>query len=158
MAVTKDSLTEKELSLLAFWDSRRGNRAMPKRSDFLPEDLFPWMSFLHLLEPIDNGRDFRYAVFTTRTLLGKDVDLNGKFVSDWDDVRVGYAMRLYGTVMETSRPVYSIQPERHEEDWFVYSRLCLPLGSAGGITHIVAMLTPRDEKLDEQILPTAIEI
>ena len=158
MTITKDRLTEKELSLLEFWNSRRGSRAMPQRSDFLAEDLFPWIGFLHLLEPVDNGRDFRYAVFTTRTLLGRDIDLNGKFVSDWGDDRVGFAMRLYGTVMRTGRPVYSILPERHKQDWYVYSRICLPLGSADKITHIVAMLTQHEEIPDEQILPTAIDV
>jgi len=156
VAVAKENLTENELSLLRFWETLRAGRTMPRRQDFVPEELFPWIGFLHLLEPIDGGRDFRYAVFTTRTLLGKDRDLNGKCVSHWDDERTGFAMRLYGAVMQHACPIYSALPERHENDWVVYSRICLPLGSREKITHILAMLSPRDGEVIDPILPTVI--
>ncbi len=158
MFVPKERLTEKELSLLQFWNGRRAGRAMPERSDFRPEDLFSWIGYLHLLEPIDGGRDFRYAVFTTRTLVGEDQDMNGKRVSDWGDERVEYALRLYGAVIEQARPIYNMVPERHKDDWIVYSRLCLPLGTKDGITHIVAMLTQVKGEFSDPIYPTAIEI
>lgn len=158
MAVAKARLTAKERSLLQFWNTVRAERAMPERSDFVPEQIFPWIGFLHLLEPIDGGRDFRYAVFTTRTLLGRDKDLNGKRVSDWDDERAGFAMRLYGAVLEHACPIYSALPERHEDDWIVYSRICLPLGPKEKITHILAMLSPREDEVIDPILPTVIAV
>lgn len=158
MLVAKERLTEKELSLLQFWNTRRAERAMPERSDIRPEDLFPWIGFLHLLEPVDGGRNFRYAVFTTRTLLSRDRDLNRKCVSDWGDERVGFAMRLYGTVLKHARPVYSALPERHEEDWYVYSRICLPLGTGDTVTHILSMLTPREDEVIDSVLPTVVEL
>jgi len=158
MLITREMLTEKELSLLQFWNARRAGRAMPERADFVPEDLFPWIGFLHLLEPIDGGRDFRYAVFTTRTLVGMDKDMTGKRISDWNDDRTGFALQLYGSVLDHARPVYSALPERHREDWVVYSRLCLPLGANGIVTHIVSMLSPLKEKTTDPIPPTVIEM
>lgn len=157
MSVAKELLKENELALLQFWNARRVGRTMPERSDISPEDLFPWIGYLHLLEPVDGGRDFRYAVFTTRTLLGRDRDLNGKYVSSWGDERVGYAMRLYGAVMEHARPIYSALPERHKDDWVVYSRLCLPLGSRDKITHILTMLSPRKGEGIDPVHPTVID-
>ena len=157
MSVAKDWLTENELSLLQFWDSLRAGRTMPERQDIVPEDLFPWLGFLHLLEPIDGGRDFRYVIFTTRTLVGRDKDMTGKYVSDWGDERVVHAMRLYRAVVENARPVYNSTPERHEDDWVVQSRLCLPLGKGDTVTHIVSMLTPVKGDYRDPIHPTVIE-
>lgn len=156
--VPKDILKKNERSLLDFWDARRAGRVMPKRTDINPEDLFPWIGYLHLLEPVDGGHDFRYAVFTTRTIIGADNDMTGKRVSDWGDERVVQAMRLYGAVLEQGRPIYNAVPERHENDWIVYSRICLPLGTAEGVTHILAMLTRVKEKLHEPIYPAAIDL
>ncbi|RVU38281.1 PAS domain-containing protein [Hwanghaeella grinnelliae] len=157
MAVVKEKLTENERALLQFWKTLKADRTMPERKDLVPEELFPWIGYLHLLEPIGGGRDFRYVVFTTRTLLGKDRDLHKRCVSNWDDERAGFAMRLYGAVMEHARPIYSVLPERHKNDWVVYSRICLPLGSRDKITHILAMLSPHDGGVIDPILPTVIE-
>jgi len=157
MSVAKELLKENELSLLQFWDSRRAGRTMPERSDFKPEDLYPWLGYLHLLEPIDGGRDFRYVIFTTRTLIGKDKDMTGKCVSDWGDDRVVHAIRLYRSVVDLAKPVYNAIPERHEDDWGVYSRICLPLGTQDTVTHVVSMLTPVKGDYSNPIQPTVIE-
>ena len=158
MAVSQARLNTSELSLLQFWDGRRGDRVMPERADLAPEDLFPWIGYLHLLEPVDGGADFRYAVFTTRTLIGVDQDMTGKFISDWDEVRAGYAKRLYSTVMEHVRPIYSVLPERYQDDWVVYSRVCLPLGVGTTITHIMSMISYIESGVSETVLPTVIEL
>lgn len=158
MSVAKELLKENELSLLQFWDSLRAGRAMPERSDIKPEGLFPWLGYLHLLEPIDGGRDFRYVIFTTRTLIGKDRDMTGKCVSDWGDERVIRALRLYREVIEQAQPVYSAIPERHEDDWVVYSRLCLPLGRQGTVTHVMSMLTSGKDNYNDPIQPTVVTL
>lgn len=158
MLLAAETLTESEISLLRFWDSRRAGRAMPERTDIAPEDLFLWIGYLHLLEPIDGGRDFRYAVFTTRTLIGANKDMTGKRVSDWNDDRTGLAMELYGAVLKHAQPIYSALPERHKDDWVAYSRLCLPLGTADAITHIVSMLSPIKDKHSAPIRPTVIAL
>ncbi len=157
MAVARSKLNTSELSLLQFWDGRRGDRTMPERPDFAAEDLHPWIGNLHLLEPVGGGADFRYAIFTTRTLIGVDQDMTGKLVSDWDELRAGYAKRLYSTVMEHARPIYSALPERYHDDWIFYSRICLPLGRGETITHIMTMISHIEEGLEETVLPSVIE-
>ena len=141
MAVPRDALTQKELGLLTLWESRRDGRDMPTRGNLIAEDLFPWMGSIHLLVPVEGGADFRYKVFATRTLLSKDPDLTGKLTKDWPDERSKRALKLYGTVYTEGCPIYSALPERHQLDWIFYSRICLPLGSKGVVTHIVSMLT-----------------
>jgi len=158
MTVPLGRLTENERSLLQFWESRRNGRAMPARADIAAEDLFPWIGYLHLLEPIDGGNDFRYAVFTTRTLIGSDKDMTGKCVSDWGGERAGYALQLYSTVMECARPIYSVLPERYKDDWIIYSRICLPLGIEGTITHIMSMISFMEDEQTDTVLPSIIEL
>lgn len=158
MSVGQERLKENERALLQFWNMRRNGRAMPERADFTPEDLYPWIGFLHLLEPVDDGNDFRYAVFTTRTVIGATKDMTGKRVSDWQDERARAAKDLYGTVLRIAGPVYSAVPERHEDDMILYSRLCLPLGKGEKVTHIISMLTPVRDARPETIPPTGIEI
>ncbi len=156
MVNAKERLTEGELALLTFWDACRKGRPMPERTDFTPEDLFPWMGYLHLLKPIDDGADFQYMVFTTRTLLGQDQDMSRKRVSEWPDKRADFARQLYRTVMTHRHPVYSLIPERFERDMVLYSRVCLPLGKDGRITHIMSHLTPQDDADVDPIFPTVI--
>ena len=154
--IAQEKLNEKQFSLLHFWDARRAGRDMPERSDLVPEELFPWIGYLHLLEPTDGGRDFRYAVFTTRTLIGLDQDMTGKRTSDWGGTRSVHAAQFYGAVVKHARPIYSALPERHENDWVVYSRIGLPLGTNGEVTHILSMLTRLKGEQGDPIPPTFV--
>ncbi len=156
MVNAKEQLTEGELALLTIWDARCKGRPTPERTDFTPEDLFPWLGYLHLLTPIDNGADFHYTVFSTRTLLGQDQDMTHKRVSEWSDKRAEYARQLYSTVMTHQRPIYSLVPERFERDLVLYSRVCLPLGKEGRISHILSHLTPQDNIHANPIFPSVL--
>jgi hypothetical protein len=47
--------------LLRLWCSRRGNAAVPSRSDIPAEDLAMWLGRLAVLETV--GADFRFRLF-----------------------------------------------------------------------------------------------
>ena len=142
--------------MFQYWSELRDERVMPHRHDVRPEDIYTYLGWLHLVQPIDGGKDFQYAVFNTRTVPGSDQDMTGKRVSDWGVPRHQYAMDLYGKVLESKSPVYSLVPERYKEDWLAYSRLCLPLGERSQVSHILVLLSEMRNRAFSPIEPTAL--
>ena len=55
----------KLVSLLQFWESKRGARMMPARSDINVIELGPWLGNLILLELSESGDDYVYRVYGT---------------------------------------------------------------------------------------------
>ena len=51
----KLELLPTERAFLSFWEDKRGGRRMPRRADFVAEDLSGWLPFLHLLRPDRRG-------------------------------------------------------------------------------------------------------
>ncbi len=49
-------------SVRAYWERRRGPRAMPGRRDIVPSDLKAHLPHILLADVIDGGRDFRYRL------------------------------------------------------------------------------------------------
>jgi hypothetical protein len=59
----------KELSALeAFWRSKRGNRRLPSRSDFTPENLRPWLGNLGIVA-VERAQRLRFRVLLSGTRL-----------------------------------------------------------------------------------------
>lgn len=136
-------LTSAERRLLAFWNTKRAGRSMPRRSDFLPEELKQWIGWLHLLRPVpvDGDIDFVYEVFSTRSSIGAQREMTGKRVGEWDDARVAVALEFYRCVMREKSPVTFGAPERFDNDLIAFRRIALPFGDESGITHILAHLS-----------------
>lgn len=135
------SVSEKRL--LAFWETKRAGRPMPRRSDFLAEELREWIGWMHLLRPVPDGPDFDfiYEVFSTRSTIGAEREMTGKRVGEWDDARVEVALAFYRAVMREKSPVMFAAPERFENDFIAFRRIALPFGDETGITHILAHLS-----------------
>ena len=118
---------------------------MPRRSDFIAEELREWIGWLHLLRPVPvgDGFDFVYEVFSTRSSIGDRHEMTGKRVGEWDDDRVTVAMEFYRAVMREKSPVAFAAPERFEKDFIAFRRIALPFGDETGITHILTHLSER---------------
>lgn len=129
--------------MLAFWEAKRAGRTMPRRADFLAEELREWIGWLHLLRPVPDGddHDFVYEVFSTRSSIGAHHEMTGKRVGEWDDDRVAIALEFYRAVMREKSPVTFAAPERFDNDYIAFRRIALPFGDENGITHILAHLS-----------------
>jgi hypothetical protein len=143
-------LTDQEVSFLAFWDRMRGHRSMPNRSELLPENLQPWIGWLHLLEVIDDGEDFVYRVFGTRPSDATGSDYHLKRVSEWDSEHRERALGVYRAAHQTAKPGFQAQ----NEDYGVgrqqtFSRIIVPFTSPScesdplQVSHLLVHLTTR---------------
>lgn len=68
--------------LLRDWNRLRRDGDLPLRFDFDPETVADWLSYLSILEAVDEGRDFRYRLTGTRVDAYLGQNLTGRRVSD----------------------------------------------------------------------------
>jgi len=130
-------------AVLGWWDAARGSRAMPEPRDFDIAAVSVAAGWLHLLEVIDGGADFRYRVFGTLVAAATGADFNGRLVSEQPDpVRVPL-LALYRDVVVRPRALRSrlrfTGPDVVAPCW---ERLILPLGEGGAVTRVLAVSTP----------------
>jgi hypothetical protein len=148
----------REVRLLTFWNTKRAGRPMPRREDFVAEELQEWIGWMHLLRPVDGGDDFVYEVFSTRSPIGSQREMTGRRVGEWDDQRVEAALAFYRTVMREKSPISFAAPERFHDDFMAYRRLALPFGDDTGVTHILAHLSKTTMEGVPNIEPIAIDL
>lgn len=67
-------------ALLAYWNDKRGARAMPTRGDIRPAEMRAHLPSLLLLDPIDGGADFRIRLFGSHLVDIFGVELTGRRV------------------------------------------------------------------------------
>ena len=66
------------------WNSRRGDKPLPQRSDFGTEDFLPWFGHVLMLDVIDEGEDFRYRLIGTHITNFMNRDYTARLVSECD--------------------------------------------------------------------------
>ena len=130
-----------QVDLFKMWTRKRGDRRMPSRTDLSPNDLRPWLGDIHLIEPIDGGRDFRYLVYGTEIARYYDVEMTRRRVSDWPEMMRDAAMRTYSRVVQNACPYLVRQNEQAQGRTHSNHRLVLPLSNDGKtvdqlITHL----------------------
>jgi hypothetical protein len=104
---------------------------MPSREDFDVFDVREWLGHLHLVQVLEQGRDFRYLVFGTELAVSFGIDLTGKtttaLVPDTREALLG----AYREVVAKRRPqVLEADPVLKSALWRVED-LLLPLSSDG---------------------------
>jgi hypothetical protein len=117
-------------NLLTFWETRRGERAMPAREALDPLVLREWLGHLMLIEAVDDGQ-FRYRVYGTGLAEYLGRDLTGKTTAVLrSDVRA-VVCQEYATVCRTARPLLVMHTRRIREQPTPLEKLILPFSSDG---------------------------
>ncbi len=146
-----------EIALIKFWADLTGARDMPQRADFVVEDIWRWLPWLHLVQPMNNGTDFKYLIFSNRYSSQQTHERTGRVVSEWPDEQKTKALSSYKAVLKHRRPLYLAIPERYDKDTQVYSRVFLPFGTGNTVEHILVMLTERKNPGEMHVPAIAIE-
>lgn len=107
---TLDRLGPKAVALYHYWNSRRGNRAMPSRHDIDPLEMRPWLARITLADVGEGGDRFTYRLVGTQIVDLLGVNPTGQPVeSAWPDEAAEFVRDGYRKVVETGAPVFCHQ-------------------------------------------------
>lgn len=101
---------------------------LPSSRDFQPDHLTDFPSRVSVIEPLDDGRDFRYIIYAAAIVDAGGVDMTGYCLSDFPDEAFSVAvMRNVRLVLNDRQP--GIWRYRHDwmERQYDYCCLYVPL-------------------------------
>ena len=110
-----------------------------------PADLRPALGYVNLLEPVDDGRDFRFRIFGTFVAAVTGQDLTGKCLSEVpaSDYVVDHAMATYRAAYARRLPLLSTRVPLGAETTSRWERLVLPFtGAANEVVRLLAGVVP----------------
>lgn len=118
----------------AYWNAKRGARAMPARGDLDPLEMRLWLPQTMLFEPLDSG-DFRVRLVGTDVRERISVEMTGRLASELPTSRevVQTVVEEFREVLRRGRPTY----RRHEHLNAItgkplrFERLLAPLSNDG---------------------------
>lgn len=78
-----------------YWETRRGRRPMPSRSDMNPADFKPYLGNMAMVDVLDGGAEFRYRIIGTLLAQYFLTDPTGKtFTETWPNPPGPVAQRV----------------------------------------------------------------
>lgn len=128
--------------LYAYWDQKRGARAMPARGDIDPIDLKPLLPVLMLIDVVPDERRYVYRLVGTREAEMRGKDPTGKSVSEAEYAETpGETVRVLDHVSVTRQPalfrgIYHPFASRTQSEDVIY----LPLSTDGDTVNMIVVL------------------
>lgn len=116
--------------LFAFWQARRGARAMPTRRAIDAIDLWAWLGNLILIERASAG-EFRYRVYGTGLAEYYGRDLTGKTTAQLRPEVRALVLAEYSEVCRTGQPLLVTHTRRVREQRTPVEKLILPFSGDG---------------------------
>ena len=120
------------LKILAYWEGKRGDRAMPRRGDIDPAELIELLPNIMLVDVVDDERQFVYRLVGTGEVQVRGKDPTGKSVKE------GYfaaspeaAVANYQKVCDTKAPYYEEDEFQVVDRYIGEANLFLPLSDDG---------------------------
>jgi hypothetical protein len=125
-------------AFFAYWRSKRGERAMPRRADIDPTEMDPrLLPYLLLTEVVDGGARFRFRLVGTEAVASIGSELTGRYVDEVNESTLyrDYITALYRRVLERRQPVFSVslyaRPDEGGPARHTTQRLMCPLSADG---------------------------
>ncbi|MDA0655231.1 MAG: PAS domain-containing protein [Proteobacteria bacterium] len=142
----------KLLSLLAFWESKRGGRRMPRRSDIDVLELAPWLGNLILMEVVGSGEDFIYRVYGTNLVRMIQHDLTNKSTTNLKSEARLAVVAEYSEVAASGQPLYVRQRRTVMKGQLMLSKLVVPLSENGErVDRLLVGVYPSILEMDESL-------
>lgn len=155
-------LTEGERAFLRHWECLRGDEFLPPRQCALPEALGRWLGWLHLLEVLQGGTDFRYRIFGSGPEDSTGYRFHRRLVSEWSEPMRTRAFEHYRLAVRAAWPLYrAISEDYGEAGHRTFSRVVVPLGHGDGggphggrpmVTHLLVLLTEHSSPFDHDFV------
>jgi hypothetical protein len=109
VTITDDLADPILVAMLQYWEQKRGQRRMARRSDVDPLDLpRPVLPHVQLTDVVEGGRRFRYRLVGTEVVNAMGLDITGRYV---DEILTGdrraFVEEFYTTICEHKRPTFT---------------------------------------------------
>lgn len=143
--------TDQNHFLLDYWHAKRGSARTPPVAAIDPTEMRPALGYLMLVEPIEDGHDFRYRLYGSLLATVSGADLTGRCVSEhWaSDYVVDFSLASYRAVYLRGEPLYTLRHPARAEYTRSWERLILPFADeTGAITRFVVGNVPVDRTGD----------
>ena len=116
-----------------FWLARKGDRELPSRADFMPEDMRPILGCTMLLTVSYKPLVLRYTICGTDIVEHYGTDLTGKLADDLEPKAFAdLIMELYRDLIAKRRPMIHKVTFETLDRLSEFERLMLPLATDGG--------------------------
>jgi hypothetical protein len=136
--------------LLNYWLDERGD-SFPPVAAVDPVRLGPALGRIMIVEPVDQGADFRYRLYGTNIAAVSGFELTGKLLSTHPIAPelAGAAMAMYRSIMQRPEAVLTVNLPRFAA-FSRWERIMLPFtGSDGALKRIVVGNAAFDSKSQE---------
>jgi hypothetical protein len=118
------------LKMLAYWESKRHGRSMPRRSDIDPGELVGLLPNIMLVDVVDDERRFVYRLVGTGEVQVRGNDPTGKSVRDgYFAATPDAAEARYEKVCSTRAPYYEVDDFQVVDRFICEANLFLPLSN-----------------------------
>ncbi len=122
--------------LHAYWNSKRGNRAMPSRADIVPSEIKDYLGWVAILEVFPDLSDFRYRLIGTLVAKYWLHDHTGQTVSEAFAKSGPTAVKGVKAMFRKCAREHAILRSHGEADWIgrgfeAFECICLPLSDDG---------------------------
>jgi hypothetical protein len=127
-----------------YWVSLCGKRAIPSRKDIDPLRIpRGYLPDLMLIDVLHDPRRYRYRLVGTNVVAATGEDRTGRFFDSLSFFQAyPLVLQQYETVVETARPLHSLEPFTNPRNATGYEvdRLLLPLSTRGHFVDAVLVL------------------
>lgn len=120
-------------ALFDFWNHKRAGRRMPARKDFDVFELRNWLGYLHLVQVIDEGRDFLHVIYGSDIAAVHGIDLTGKTLDAIPAARRETVRRAYAAACKSRAPLFIEDDPVLQSSLERVENLILPLSSDGRV-------------------------
>ncbi|MBI3506369.1 MAG: PAS domain-containing protein [Proteobacteria bacterium] len=131
--------------LIRYFDEKRGNGDAIAAARLDPADLRPALGYVNVVEPIDDGRDFRYRIFGTFIAAVTERDMTGGLLSELpaSECVIDHAIASYRAVHARRLPLLSQRIPIGAKETSRWERLVLPfIGAGAEVTRLLIGIVP----------------
>jgi hypothetical protein len=126
------------LRLFDYWNEKRGDRPMPKRSDIDPVDLRFAMGDMTLIDVERDPLRFRVRLEGTNAVSRSRVDMTGRYVDQLPMAEYrSQLIESYTRIAEERRPDWAKRSITLDQRPYAYEVLWLPLSEDGGTVGMI---------------------
>ncbi|MEQ9642853.1 MAG: PAS domain-containing protein [Alphaproteobacteria bacterium] len=134
-------------TLWTWWIDKGGPEHLPPFDLISPATLKPFLGRLIVLEPIDDGADFRYRLYGSTIAQFVGMDFTGKLLSQTHalrripEVMIPCHLATFRAAIQARQALYMAEQREHAVTPYTWHRLLLPFAAADGSVGRVLLYT-----------------